>query len=111
MTFKVIEIRDSELSYKNKIPNKEYKGFKQGLCHGWQFEIRKSDGTIVYSDVSYDETHPDMYPNDYMDFLREHFTWTFGECVLTGRVVFRGYGKSVYIPEERDYGVIMVEDI
>lgn len=109
MTFKVIEIRDSELSYKNEIPNKEYKGFKRGLCHGWQFELRKPDGTLVYSDVSFEECEPDTFSEDYTNFLREHFMWSFPNAQLTGRVVFRGYAMSHYDPEERDYYVTEVD--
>lgn len=81
------------------------KGEKPGLVRGYNIEVETKDGTDWLS-CEYIEGDPQEHFNDafHQWYYVEH-GWK-----PTGRITFRGYGKSLYDPRERDEYVELVED-
>ena len=97
-----------ETSY--HVDDEPFYGELPGLCMGWQFEARNvSDkrfpvGKILYFDVIHEEAMPEETAEiNYMSEYAEDLGWE-----LTGRVVFRGYGRLYWYAEERDWCVAEV---
>ena len=108
--FEIIKNSESNTGY--DIPDKEYKGMKDGLCYGWQYEVKDAEGQYHYTSVSWEEMSPEDYA--YMHVTDDGRSWLIDSCPagyeFTGRVVFRGYAKSYYDPDERDWYVVEVDE-
>ena len=104
MKFQII--KNSEGCKKWDIPDNEYRGQIEGLCCGWEFEVRKPDGTLDSFSVIHEEADPEWtWDNNHYSEMCE---WHGFEP--TGRVVFRGYGKLYWHAEERDWCVQPLTD-
>lgn len=96
---------------KYDIADKYYDGQKPGLCCGWQFEFENAAGEINYNSVTYYEGTPEEYCNTWLRYGEDALfeTERYNGWESTGRVVFRGYAKKHWDPEERDWYVTDVE--
>lgn len=104
MKFEII--KNSEGCKKWNIPDNEYKGQIPGLSCGWEFEVKMSDGTLDSLSVIYEEATPEETVElNYLDRSAEFHGYS-----LTGRVVFRGYGRNYYDTDYRDWCVITLTD-
>ena len=108
MKFEIITNSQSETGY--NIPDDVFYGELPGMCMGWQFEARNvcdkrfPVGKVLYFDVIYEEAMPgETAEENYMFEYAEDLGWE-----LTGRVVFRGYGRLYWYAEERDWCVAEV---
>lgn len=109
MKYTIIKNSESHTGY--DIPDKEYKGMISGLCCGWQWEYVNDKGEIDYSSVSFTHMTPEEYAGQFKaydggDWIHE--TPSFNGWKPTGRVVFRGYARDYYDPDEREW---FVEDV
>lgn len=104
MKFEII--KNSEGCKKWNIEDKEYLGQITGLCCGWEFEIIDKEGKLTSLSVIWDEALPeDTWEDHYYPQMCEWHGWE-----PTGRVVFRGYARSHWDAEERDYYVVDITD-
>ena len=108
--FEIIKNSESHTGY--QIPDKEFKGMKDGLCCGWQYEIKDAEGNYHYTSVSWEEVTPEEYANkwqtdDGRSWLLDMYP---AGCDFTGRVIFRGYAESYYDSDERDWYVVEVDE-
>jgi len=104
MKFEII--KNSEGCQKWNIPDNEYIGQIAGLTCGWEFEVRKQDGTLDTLSVIHEEGTPeDVWEYNYYNEHCKDFNLT-----PTGRVVFRGYGKAYWYADERDWCIRPVSD-
>ena len=108
--FEIIKNSESHTGY--DIPDNEFKGMKEGLCCGWQYEFKDAEGKYHYSSVSWEEVTPEEYANKWQGY--DGRSWLYdllpSDFEMTGRVVFRGYARSYYDPDERDWYVVRVDD-
>lgn len=104
-TFEIIPFSQSEQDY--HVDDEPFYG-DIGLAMGWQYEARNVRdkrfpvGKLLYFDVNYMEAMPEAEA-DFMNFYAEDLGWE-----LTGRVVFRGYGRLYWYAPERDWCVAEV---
>ena len=105
-TFEIIPFSQShETDY--HVDDEPFYGELPGLCMGWQFEARNVDderfpvGKILYFSVIHEEAMPEVTAK--LHFMQEKADERGWE--LTGRVVFRGYGRLYWYAEERDWCV------
>jgi hypothetical protein len=81
-------------------------GERAGFVRGYNVEVRKGDetGWLSCSWINGD-------PNDY--FNDAFHAWCREEDGLeyTGRICFRGYGIEKWDPEERDYYIVMEDEV
>lgn len=107
-TFEIIKNSESQTGY--QIEDKEFKGMIPGLCCGWQFEVINEDGELAYLSVMFEEETPEEVAYRWMD---GELSWLESglrcNARFTGRVIFRGYARSEWDPEERDYYVVDVD--
>lgn len=104
MKFEII--KNSEGCKKWNIPDNEYKGQIPGLCCGWEFEVKTNKGELDSLSVIFEEATPEETVElNYLDRDTEFRGYT-----LTGRVVFRGYARSYYDSEYRDWFVEPLTD-
>lgn len=109
MQYTIIKNSESHTGY--DIPDKEYKGQIPGLCGGFQYEYINDKGEYEYSSVSYYYETPEEYAGkwhteDGGEWV--HDTPRYKGWEPTGRVVFRGYARDYYDPDEREW---FVEDV
>lgn len=111
--FKIIKNSESQTGY--NVEDKEFKGYIDGLCCGWQYECTNDKGELKYGSVvwleSYEtfEDYANRWTNDngkswLLDMWDEG--WDF-----TGRVIFRGYARSYYDPVDRETYVEPLEEV
>ena len=106
MTFKII--KNSEGCKKWDIRDEEYEGQVSGLCCGWEFEVEREGVLDSHSVIWFEGTPEQCVKAYYLD--EPDCYWRLKGWELTGRVVFRGYGRSYYDPEEREWFVEEVKD-
>ena len=109
MTFEIIKNSESYTGF--DIKDDIFIGYIQGLACGWQFEYVNEQGEYAYGGGSYEECTPEEYAyrftcDDGSPWIAEVPRRKGYE--LTGRVVFRGYGRLYYDADEREW---FVEDV
>lgn len=109
MKFEIIKNSESATGYEEV--DKDFKGYIDGLCCGFQFEYGDSKGDLHYSSVVYLENEtPEEYAGRWTGYRG---SWLYdmlpNDYEFTGRVVFRGYAESYYCEEVRDWCVREVE--
>ena len=101
--FEIIPFSQSEQDY--FVEDEPFYGQLAGLAMGFQYEARNvSDkrfpvGKLLYFDVCYMEGMPET-EEEFRNWQARDLGWE-----LTGRVVFRGYGRLYWWAEERDWCV------
>lgn len=76
----------------------EDKGFHPGILRGYNFEVKRPDGSTYWLSCTYIDEELEMYVES--DFFLRHLAEL--DVEPTGRVCFRGYGYEEYDPDEQD---------
>ena len=109
MTFEIIKNSESYTGY--NIEDDIFKGYFDGFVCGWQFEYVNDEGIYTYGSVSYTEETPEEYAYRWVE--DDGTPWIASVPMskgwrLTGRVIFRGYGRLYWDDNDRDW---CVEDV
>lgn len=78
--------------------NQEYKGVVPGYACGYNFEVTKN-GKTDFASCTFEYDTPDGLMSG--DSSYNNFLFDMG-CNTTGRVIFRGYFREEYDPDEHE---------
>lgn len=74
-------------------------GYKPNLVRGYNVEVMTSDGKTDWLSTEWIHGDPkEEFNDDFHQYYYKNHGWK-----PTGRICFRGYGREVYDPDERDY--------
>lgn len=76
----------------------EDKGQRPGILRGYNFEVKRPDGSTYWLSCTHIDKEPKTYAES--DFFLRHLAEL--DVEPTGRVCFRGYGYEEYDPDEQD---------